>query len=285
MKDALRQIAARQEGCAASWQLREAGWSWDAIRYRTRDLRRLHDGVFVTGDAPVTRLQRWWAATLTAPGSVLGFASAGAAYEMRPWEGTFEVIVRNGAGGPRRQGTLLVCRTRHLHATTLHGLPITTAERTLADLWPRLDAKDQAKTLRNALRLKRLTIPSLAAHLTTASARQRPQSLTSQLKRYQQLKLHRCRSDAEALAVVTLADAGTPPQNINVRIAGEEADLSWPDHRLILEIDGGSFHQDKLADARKTAAWHAAGWHVERVPASDVYDDPDRLIRAARPDS
>jgi Protein of unknown function (DUF559) len=283
MKDVLRVIASQQAGCVARWQLCRAGLSPKAIRYRTRDLRRLHDGVYLTGDAPVTRLQRWWAATLTAPGSVLAFASAGAAYEMRPWEGAFEVIVRRGSGGPRRQGTLLVCKTKHLQATAFNGLPITAPERTLADLWSHVE--DPARMLRNALRLKRLTIPSLAAHLSTASARHRPQTLTSQLRRYQDLQLHRCRSDAEALAVVALADAGTPPQDINVRIAGEEADLSWPARRLILEIDGGSFHQDKLEDARKTAAWRAAGWHVRRVPATDVYDDPDRLIRAVRPDS
>src|SRR3954447_17228526 len=109
MKDVLRRLAAPQEGCVASWQPGRAHWSWDAIRHRTRGLRRLHDGVFLTGDAPVTRLQRWWAAILTAPGSVLAFASAGAAYGMRPWESRFEVIVRHGSGGPRRQGALLVC--------------------------------------------------------------------------------------------------------------------------------------------------------------------------------
>jgi very-short-patch-repair endonuclease len=97
--------------------------------------------------------------------------------------------------------------------------------------------------------------------------------------------LSRCRSDAEALAVVTLHDAKVPTPDINVHIAGEEADLSWRDRRLILEIDGGSFHQDKLEDARKTAIWRAAGWHVRRLPSDVVYDDPDRLIRAARPDS
>jgi hypothetical protein len=80
MKDVLRRTAAAQAGCVGSWQLRKAGLSWKAIEHRTRGLRRLHDGVFVTGDAPVTRLQRWWAATLTAPGSVLASASAGAAY-------------------------------------------------------------------------------------------------------------------------------------------------------------------------------------------------------------
>lgn len=280
MNDVLRQLAAGQAGCVASWQLRRAGLSWHAIAHRTRGLRRLHDGVFLTGDAPVTRLQRWWAATLTAPGSILAFASAGAAYEMRPWDGGFEVIVRRGSGGPHRQGMLLVCRTKHIHQTTLNGLLITTPERTLADLWSRVD--DPARMLRNALRLNLLTIPSLDAHLQQASARQRPQSLTDHLKRHQSLKLHRCRSDAEAAAVVILADAKVPAPDINVRIAGEEADLSWPSRRLIVEIDGGTYHQDKLEDARKTAAWRAAGWHVERVPAAVVYDDPARLIRAAR---
>src|SRR3954453_11884529 len=91
--------------------------------------------------------------------------------------------------------------------TTLHGLPITTPERTLADLWPRVDATQQGHMLRNALRLKRLTIPSLTAHLDAVQGRQRPQSLTRRLARYEGLELARCRSDAEALAVVILADA------------------------------------------------------------------------------
>jgi very-short-patch-repair endonuclease len=282
MKDVLRLMASRQAGCVAAWQLRGAGLSPKAIRHGTRDLRRLHDGVFLTGDAPVTRLQRWWAATLSAPGSVLAFASAGAAYEMRPWDGEFEVIVRRGSGGPERQPGLLVCRTRRLDMTTLHGFPITTPERTLADLWPRLDAKQQGHLLRNALRLKRLTIPSLIAHLDAASGRQRPRTLTDQLQRHQALRLDRCRSDAEAAAIMALADAKIAAPDINVRIAGEEADLSWPERRLIVEIDGASFHRDKLEDARRTRAWRDAGWHVERVPADAVYDDPDRLIRASR---
>ena len=39
---------------------------------------------------------------------------------------------------------------------------------------------------------------------------------------------------------------------LNERIAGEEADLSWRKERLILEIDGGPFHVDVSArNARK----------------------------------
>jgi hypothetical protein len=122
MNDVLRQLAAGQAGCVATWQLRGAGLSMNAIRHRPRDLRRIHDGVFLTGDA-------------------LAFASAGAAYEMRPWKSTFEVIVRRGSGGSQRQQSLLICRTKDLHQTTLDGLPITTPERTLADLWPRVPTR------------------------------------------------------------------------------------------------------------------------------------------------
>ena len=44
---------------------------------------------------------------------------------------------------------------------------------------------------------------------------------------------------------------------LNISVAGEEADLSWPREKLIIEIDGGPFHQDKGEDARKEAAWLA----------------------------
>ena len=91
------------------------------------------------------------------------------------------------------------------------------------------------KALREALRLKCLSIDTLDAYLARATGWNRPASLTRHVDRYRDLQLHRCRSDAEALAVVTLADAGIEPPRINVRVAREEADLSWPDKRLIIE--------------------------------------------------
>jgi very-short-patch-repair endonuclease len=75
-----------------------------------------------------------------------------------------------------------------------------------------------------------------------------------------------------------LRDAGRPLPRLNFRIAGEEADLSWPKLRLIVEIDGGPFHLDAGEDARKEAAWKAAGWTVRRLPSDDIYDHPHRLL-------
>jgi very-short-patch-repair endonuclease len=78
-----------------------------------------------------------------------------------------------------------------------------------------------------------------------------------------------------------LRDAGRPLPRLNHRIAGEEADLSWPAIRRILEIDGGPFHLDVGEDARKQQRWEAAGWTVERVSSDDVYDHPHHVLALA----
>src|SRR5215210_7297685 len=82
-----------------------------------------------------------------------------------------------------------------------------------------------------------------------------------------------------ALEVLRAAGRGLP--RLNARIAGEEADLSWPDARVIIEIDGGPFHLDRGEDARKQRRWERAGWIVRRIPSDEVYDRPERLLEVA----
>ena len=82
-------------------------------------------------------------------------------------------------------------------------------------------------------------------------------------------------------ALELLRDAGRPLPELNVRIADEEADLSSPQARLIVEVDGGPFHLDVGEDARKQRAWEHAGWTVLRIPTEDVYERPYRLLTLA----
>jgi very-short-patch-repair endonuclease len=209
---------------------------------------------------------------------------------MRPWEAGFEIVTRSGTGGPRRYGDLLICRSsrvgadgRLLDVTALDGLPITTPERTIADLWPHLPAdRERRKTLREALRLRRTSIEHLRDHLAVAPHRGRPAGLATLVAHYERLHLHRCRSDAEARAVELIDEARIPHPDVNAHIAGEEADLSWPDRRLIVEIDGDQFHQDKVEDARKTATWSSVGWTVRRAASDLVFTDSARFLAALR---
>jgi hypothetical protein len=100
-----------------------------------------------------------------------------------------------------------------------------------------------------------------------------PALLAHLARRYESLPYNRCRSDAEARALELLHDAGGQPPAVNVRIAGEEADLTWLERRVIVEIDGPQYHRFRDEDARKTALWRAAGFDVRRAPSGLVYDD------------
>src|SRR3954470_6738739 len=164
----VRELAALQADVVAGWQLRaEAGWTPRMIKHRVMEhgWRVVHPGVYALTQAPLTRRQSWMAATLSAPGTAIAAASAGACWGFRPWEGAFEVVVRKGSGGPRRIGDLLVMRTNRMQITRREGMPITTAERTLIDLAAQLDTRAIAKALREAIRLRTATASSLLAEL------------------------------------------------------------------------------------------------------------------------
>ena len=242
--------------------------------------RRVHQGVFALGQASLTQRQLWVAAVLTAPETVLSHTSAAACWGFREWGGAYETVTRPGSGGRRRHGPLLVARSTTLdgQVTSRDGVPIVTAARALINLAPGLRARQLGKGFREAIRLKTTT----ANEISRALAGQRGTApLVALCDRYATIPYHRCRSDAECRALEILHDAGIEPPRVNVRIRGEEADLSWPRHRLIVEIDGPQFHLFAEEDARKQAVWEAAGHTVRRLPSDDVYRRPARLLALA----
>jgi uncharacterized protein DUF559 len=273
----LRELAANQRDLVAAWQLRERGWSWAAIRWAADDWRRVHHGVYALTQAPLTRRQLWMAATLTAPGSILSHASAGALYEIRNFAGRFETITRPGNGGPRQARRLVISHSKTLEGDTtdVDGIPITTAERTIIDL---VAHDDPARMLREALRLKLITPYSLAVSLQKHGDRRGTAKLKHLNDRYSGIPYSRCRSNAEARALEILHDAGAEPPLVNVRIHREEADLTWPGRRLIIEIDGRQFHQISAEDARKQGIWERAGYTVRRIGSDLVYASPRHLL-------
>jgi hypothetical protein len=165
----------------------------------------------------------------------------------------------------------------------LHGIPITTVPRTLLDLAPRVRERALARAVREAVRLELTSLDALGEVLGRHRGRRGSRRLAATVARYAGLPLERARSGAEIRAIELLRAAGRPVPRLNVCIAGEEADLSWPGERLIIEIDGGPFHLDVGEDARKQAAWERAGWAVRRVSADDVYERPDLLLELSPP--
>jgi very-short-patch-repair endonuclease len=283
----LRELAAAQADVVAVWQHAAAGATRAMVDHRLQEhgWRAVHPGVYALTQAPLTRRQRWIAATLTTPDSVLSHASAGACWGFRPFDGAFETVTRPGGGGPRRLGGVLACRSSTIAAdTTLHdGIRITIAARTLIDLAAQIDAKAAKRAYREALRLNVMTRNDLLTALSRHRGRRGTGLLRDQMTRYARLPYDRARSDAESRALELLHDAGVEPPRVNIRIAGEEADLVWPRRRLVVEIDGPQYHRFPGEDARKQGVWEAAGYTVRRVTSDRVYGDPAALLAAAKP--
>ena len=284
----IAKLAGGQFNRVARGQLLQLGLTPSAIKRRVAAGRlvAVEEGVFAV--PPVLEHDewgRWMGATLTAPGSVLSHHSAAAAWGFWSAARAFETVTRPGNGGPRRLGGVRVHRSSTLDGDCeeLRGIALTSPARTLLDLAPRASRRALARALREAIRLELTTLTGVADCVGRHRRRRGARWLARALARYSGLPLERARSGAEVRALELLRAAGHPLPALNVRIAGEEADLSWPDHRLIIEVDGGPFHLDVGEDARKERRWKGAGWEVRRLPSDDVYHQPARLLAMAPP--
>jgi very-short-patch-repair endonuclease len=81
-------------------------------------------------------------------------------------------------------------------------------------------------------------------------------------------------SALESLVRLALHDDGFPRPQLQVRIAGTSyrADMLWPAHRLILEIDGLAKYTDAewRREKRREQELRRLGYRVERVTWDDV---------------
>ena len=183
--DALvRALAARQVDVVAHWQLIDLGLTPRMIRHRIRrgGWEVVHRGVYALSQAPLTREQRWMAATLTTPHSFLSHQSAGGRYGIYTWPAPFEEVTRAGGGGRRRFGRLVVWRSRCLDGDVglWRGMRMTSVERTVVDLAALAGERGARRLLREALRSE-LTTPSRLAQAAGRHRSRRNSSLIAQL--------------------------------------------------------------------------------------------------------
>lgn len=286
--DLVARLAGDQFNRLSRAQLHALGLSAGAVKHRVARgrLAIVEHGAFAV--APVLAHDpwgRWMAVTLTEPGTALSHLSAAVAEGVLSREGPLITVTRPGNGGPRRYGGILVHHSSVLDGeiTRLRGIPITTPARTLVDIAGTISDRALARAVRESVRLGLVTLPELGSALGRHRGRRGIRSLAAAVARYSGLPLERARSGAEVLALEHLRAGGVPMPGLNVSIAGEEADLSWPAWRLIIEIDGGPFHLDAGEDARKEHVWRGAGWAVRRLPAEDVYERPGALLSLAHP--
>jgi very-short-patch-repair endonuclease len=276
-------IASRQHGVAERHQLMAAGVPAHAIDHRVRKgrLRSIYRGVYGLGRLRGTLAGEMAAVLAGGSGALLSHGSAGALWRLlppRPAKAPVE-ITTPGRHALSRPGlsTHRVGSIQDDEATSLHGIPITTPARTLLDLAVVLGAHELERALASALRdgMETQQLVELLARCPT-----RPGAPT--LRRLVgEENLAFTRSHAEAVFLSILHRGGLPKPETNVRIRGIEVDCLFRAARLIIEIDGFTYHSSPAAkerDNHRDQVLYLAGYDVIRFIWKQLDQQPDRVL-------
>ncbi len=273
---AIAALAVRQTGLLRRADLLRLGMGAKAIDYRVRSGRLVahHPGVYSLGPGPFPRPTAWLAAVWWCAGprdddpravdTVLSHLAAGAffGHGAEPDHGVVHVTTTRGVHS--RPG-IVVHRTRHLDRRdwSQHGLlPVTNRSRTLID---EASILPFAALRARADRLKELPVEAIAAALARAPTR--PGSAAA--RRLLEGERRRTKSELERRYLRFCTRAGVPrPPELNVWVAGHEADCLYARSRLVIELDGRAYHERRAqmeADRRRDADYQLAGWRILRL--------------------
>ena len=289
-------------GCRSNARVRVAAWAarqWGRIRFdqlrrtglSSRTIGRWRDDsylfwelprVYAVGHPGRTPESDLAAAVLYAgPGAMLDGASA------IWWLGLLKYRPeRIYVSTPRRvrdHGLIIVHRERRIERRWHRGIPIASPSQAILEYaasGPRNDllrfvlANAEYEGLLDIRALQALTGRGIAGSAAVNDALQihLPQ-------------LAHTRSRAERLLLIILQAAGLPIPKTNVYVTGWLVDAYWPQHRLIVEIDGTRGHRTPAQirrDHRRDFELRQAGYIVLRYTEDQLESDPEAIVSELR---
>lgn len=279
----LSQLAERQHGVIAGWQLDPLGITDSALHRRLRagHLHRLHRGVYALGHRKLTTRGRWLAAVLACgPLAALSHVAAAALWGLRqPPPGPIDVT----APVKHRQRGIRAHTSRSMSPedmTTIDGIPVTSLERTVLDQAAVLSHQRLRSMLENLQRRELLDATRLRSVLDRNRGHRGHKRLATALE-----ALHDeapfTQSEAERRFLELIRAAGLPEPQVNVLVAGELVDFYWPEHKLVIEIDGYGFHRSRRSfesDRRRDIKLGLVGCRTARITPSRIANEPQRLV-------
>jgi very-short-patch-repair endonuclease len=281
---AIAELAARQENVITHEQLVRLGLGAGAIAHRLSVGRwqRLHRGIYVIGPSLPTLTARARAAALSyGEGAVISHRTAAELWGLLP-PSEEEIHVTVPGRNARPHDGVRVHRVRALASVEIsekHDLPLTSPARTIFDLAATAPPRDTELALAEA-RIHRLATDR-QLHQTVQRHPTAKGAATLKTLLEQEEDSGYTRSAAERRLRELLRDAGLARPRFNEPLLGYVVDALWPEHRLVVEVDGYAYHRHRKAfenDRRRDQELVAAGYRVIRVTWLQLRDRPISVI-------
>jgi len=190
--------------------------------------------------------------------------------------------------GKQMDGThIYAARLPGNHVTELHGMPVTTATRTVVDLARSLTFMEGVVAVDSALRLGKTTDLGLAD--TVRSCARWPGA--DKARRVVAFSSEDAGSVLESCARVVFAEAGLPAPVLQAAIADAGAefigrvDFCWPAYQVIAEADGMAKYNDPgraRAQIVRDTRLRDAGYKVVHFTWGELFGARDRVIARVR---
>lgn len=276
-----------QDGLITRDQAREGGSSDAQIAHRLRNgaWRRVRPEVFLSAEHTLTdraevRADMLWLgenATLIGLGAAWWWRIRDDPPPRRRWAIPCGRRVR-GRGGT---GTVRRAVAEH-ERVLLDGVRITTRAVTILDVVAELGVAAGSELADRELVGGRVTVDQLRAAHRPGEGRRGGAAV----ERVLALAAGGARFEAERTVHRLLCRAGiggwVPDHPVDLPgYGGAFLDLAFPDHRVVIEIDGWAYHRDLpefRRDRRRQNALVLAGWTVLRVTWHDLVETPDRVL-------
>jgi very-short-patch-repair endonuclease len=297
----IARVAERQHGLVSRKQLRDLGMTEGGISaaIATARIYRVFPQVYAVGHRRIGERGGLLAAVLACgDGAVVSHGSA--AFLLGLWDrrpALVDVIAAIDAGrkvsGIRRR---YVPSPPADERMSVDGVPSTTPSRTIVDTAGIVGRSSLSRTIEQAAVLRVLDVPEIDRILAGPRRRGSRQlrAILIDWRRYRPGTHVRSRMEAKLLPLLSRHDLPIPGCNEKVRIDGEmfEVDFLWRDRKLVVETDGGRFHDNPNAasrDSHRNRAFAGAGYLIPRLGWEDLRDRPEatmaEIARLLRPPS
>jgi hypothetical protein len=276
----IREYAARQAGQLTRAQLLACGLTRGGItgRVSAGQYVVMYAGVYAIAPARDDPVARAWAAVLACGDhAVLSHLSAAALWGMvHPWPSILDVTapVKRARPGIRTHRSTALQRP---HVDRNLGVPVTSRARTVLDIAPDLPGNQLRRIVNDQRReglLRDAALKQVTDRLPCHPGAQRVQALLTAAS-----QRGPTRSEFEDRFLLLVADYGLPTPLVNTKLTGFEVDILFPDHKVIVELDGWDFHRspEQFARDRERDAVHLAqGIVTLRVTWDRIVQAPAR---------